>query len=219
VPEVSGPDFICSGESITLSAPAGYSAYRWSDGSNNRTLVVSSAGVYTLTAVSAGGCEGTVQKTIVASTTPVAGLTFVTNHFEATGGATYEWYRDNVQLAETGNTLYPTVSGTYKVRATLNGCSAFSEEMTLTITGIEDMHASAAHVSPNPTTGTVTIQTGGVAGQLAIFTSTGTEVYHQALTHADKSITLDLSAQHAGVYLVSIKGEHKDEVHRLVLVK
>ena len=45
---------ICSGESITLTAPAGYRSYEWSNGATTRSITVSSSGTYKVRVDSVG---------------------------------------------------------------------------------------------------------------------------------------------------------------------
>jgi photosystem II stability/assembly factor-like uncharacterized protein len=50
---------ICLDEVVTLSAPPGFTSYRWSNGSTSRSITVDQAGVYTVTVVDQFGCVGT----------------------------------------------------------------------------------------------------------------------------------------------------------------
>lgn len=46
-----------SGQSVTLSGPAGQAEYLWSNGATIRTIVVDTAGTFTLTVTNASGCS------------------------------------------------------------------------------------------------------------------------------------------------------------------
>jgi gliding motility-associated-like protein len=48
---------LCAGETLTLD-PGNFSQYRWQDGSTNRTLPVTQAGVYWVTVTNNRGCVG-----------------------------------------------------------------------------------------------------------------------------------------------------------------
>lgn len=52
----SGPTTFCVGDSVTLSAPAGFSQYLWSNGSTTQTIKVKSSGNYTVRVANANGC-------------------------------------------------------------------------------------------------------------------------------------------------------------------
>ena len=55
---ISGPQFICADDSVTLVAHVGIApqAYLWSNGDTTETITVEDSGVYTVTAFYAGGC-------------------------------------------------------------------------------------------------------------------------------------------------------------------
>ncbi|KAA9325979.1 LamG-like jellyroll fold domain-containing protein [Adhaeribacter soli] len=55
----SGSTDFCAGASVTLTAPAGMSSYRWSNGQTTQSLVVSTAGNYTVTVTYPNGCQAT----------------------------------------------------------------------------------------------------------------------------------------------------------------
>ncbi|MHC1778158.1 MAG: PKD domain-containing protein [Lentimicrobium sp.] len=59
-----GPTTICSGETVTLSAPAGYATYFWSNGQSTRNIIVSTAGSYFVTVTDGNGCSSVASNTI-----------------------------------------------------------------------------------------------------------------------------------------------------------
>jgi gliding motility-associated-like protein len=62
----SGSTTFCQGGSVTLTANGGTGlSYQWSNGSNNQTLPVTSAGSYTVTVTGANGCSSTSAATVV----------------------------------------------------------------------------------------------------------------------------------------------------------
>ncbi|MGH7487638.1 MAG: hypothetical protein ACREMY_18845, partial [bacterium] len=65
----SGPTNLCSGGSVTLTAPAGFS-YSWSNGATTQAITVSTAGNYTVTMHDAGGCSATSAPANVTVTAP-----------------------------------------------------------------------------------------------------------------------------------------------------
>lgn len=65
--EVSGDLFLCPGMSVSLSAPAGYTDYKWSTGDNSETLQVSEAGSYNLTMTNSDGCTVFTKNVVVSS--------------------------------------------------------------------------------------------------------------------------------------------------------
>mgnify|MGYP000847460224 FL=1 len=65
-----GPTTICDGESVTLSAPAGYAGYFWNNGQTTRNILVSTAGNYFVTVTDANGCTSAPSNTITVSVIP-----------------------------------------------------------------------------------------------------------------------------------------------------
>ncbi len=62
--KISGPSTCNQGSSIKLYAPAGYSKYEWSTGSNSNYINVSKSGNYSVTVYNSGGCKATASKYI-----------------------------------------------------------------------------------------------------------------------------------------------------------
>lgn len=52
----SGALNFCEGDSVTLSAPAGFSAYLWSNGATTQSIVAKTAGRYTVRVANSNGC-------------------------------------------------------------------------------------------------------------------------------------------------------------------
>lgn len=56
---------VCPGQTVTLDAGAGAAAYLWSTTATTRTIVVSTAGSYTVTVTNTAGCSGTSAAAVV----------------------------------------------------------------------------------------------------------------------------------------------------------
>jgi gliding motility-associated-like protein len=71
----AGPVSICSGTTVLLSAPAGYT-YQWSTGATTQSISVSTAGTFTVVVKDATGCQslpGSVTTVIAPAATAYAG--------------------------------------------------------------------------------------------------------------------------------------------------
>lgn len=74
-PDIDMPDTyaFCKGGSVTITAPAGFTAYEWSTGETSRSIVVSEAGSYTITVFNTIGnitCEASKTITVTESLKP-----------------------------------------------------------------------------------------------------------------------------------------------------
>lgn len=71
----AGTFSLCNGDSITLDAGSGFSAYHWSNNDTNQTITVSSSSIYGVT-VSQNGCSGGSSNSVNVSAhvAPVASL-------------------------------------------------------------------------------------------------------------------------------------------------
>lgn len=64
--QASGPLSLCSGQSVTLSVPAGVTNPQWSTGATTNSITVSNAGDYSVSGTNANGCNA-VSNTISVS--------------------------------------------------------------------------------------------------------------------------------------------------------
>jgi VCBS repeat-containing protein len=145
----SGPTTFCAGGSVTLTAPAGFT-YLWSTTETTQSIVVSTAGSYTVTVTDGNGCTATSAPTTVTvnsnpstpTITPGGPTTFCAGGsvtLTAPGGFTYSW-----STGATTQSIVVSTSGSYTVTVSDgNGCSATSAPTTVT-------------VNPNPATPTIT---------------------------------------------------------------
>jgi hypothetical protein len=56
--EADGPTTFCMGDSVVLTAEAGFASYRWNTGSTKRSIVVKQSGSFSVTVTDANGCSG-----------------------------------------------------------------------------------------------------------------------------------------------------------------
>jgi len=157
----SGSTTFCQGDSVVLSAPAGYS-YLWSTGATTQNIVAKDAGSYGVTVVDGSGCSSSSTLTTVVVNTP-------TRPSVAANGATTFCQGGSVVLSipsgysnrmwntgTMGTSITVTQSGTYYVTAqTSNGCSVVSDTMTVVV--------NALPVSTISTTDPTTFCSGGSA--------------------------------------------------------
>jgi subtilisin-like proprotein convertase family protein len=128
----AGPDqTICVGENAALAASGG-NTYQWSTGETTASFTVTPAATTTYNVtVTANGCSSTDALTVNVNPLPVANAgpnaaiaTGQSATLTATGGGTYAW---NTGQNEASISVQPSVTTTYTLTVTLNGCIATDE--------------------------------------------------------------------------------------------
>lgn len=121
--------FLCSGSSVTLHAPAGYSGYLWSTGSISNLIQVSSEGSYSVTVTNSSGCALTKNFTVMLTSSAVfepatvrdfSGSNTVTLNYSGLGNYQFslggEYYQDSPVFTDIAPGIYQAY-----IRD-LNGC-------------------------------------------------------------------------------------------------
>jgi hypothetical protein len=123
--------FFCQGESATLDAGAGYSAYAWSNGTGGQSLSVSQPGYYAVTVTNSAGCKATDSLFVFENILPEFSLgndlTVCANQFpvqldgtDAIAGSSYSWSNGSGEAL-----ISVDAAGDYSVTVTnVFGCSA-----------------------------------------------------------------------------------------------
>lgn len=193
----SGSTTICSGGSITLTSSPGTS-YLWSTGETTASIVVSTAGTYTIQVANAEGCLSPAS----AGTTVTVGTPPATPTISA-GGPTTFCSGGSVTLTSSAGTSYlwsngattasinATSAGTYTVQVTnASGCqSASSAGTTVTV--------NTAPAQPTITAGGPTTFCSG--GSVTLTSSAGT-----SYLWSTGATTASISPSTAGTYTVQV---------------
>ena len=127
-PTISGSLTFCPGFSTTLTASASVS-YLWTGGSTAQTLVVSSAGTYSVTVTDGNGCTGTTSVVVSQNATlspSISGvLAICSGNATTLDAGTYTSYLWSPG-GETSQTISVSATGTYSVTVFDGGCSGFT---------------------------------------------------------------------------------------------
>ena len=138
----------CSGESMTIEAPAGGDAYSWTrDGTvlqeGDAQLVVTESGTYGLE-IEVENCFIMTEIEVTVTETPIAGIVPLDENIFNCEGATIElnsvetdadslfWFLDGTLIATNVISVEATESGDYTLVARTGDCTAESEVETLT---------------------------------------------------------------------------------------
>ena len=150
---ISGPNYICSGTTSTLTA-TGASTYTWGgtgSGSDN-PLTITVGGTYTVTGIDDHGCSGTASLQVTSKNAPTvtingpdqlcAGSTATLTATSAQPGTTFSWPNGTQTITE---------AGTYSVTANLDGCSTTTEKTVSSAESPVAPTAAPAATLPAPT--------------------------------------------------------------------
>ncbi|MBK9256235.1 MAG: hypothetical protein IPM42_12170 [Saprospiraceae bacterium] len=184
---ISGPDAVCSGSSINLTASGGIS-YIWSNAFTTPDITISTTDNYSVTVTDANGCTDEANKNISVNNLPVANISGnneicsgESTILTASGGVSYLW-----STGSTDSDITVSVTDNYSVTVTdANGCT---DESNISL-----------NVNPSPTasiTGDNTICT----GENSSFTALGGETY----LWGGGQTTSAISVSTAGDYFVTV---------------
>ena len=167
---------LCEGETLTIDAGAGFTSYLWSDGSNNQTLDVTEAGIYSVEVNDSNGCSDQASTEVLVSQLPTAEFNIlyevseqsVTIYLEnlSENGKDYLWDFGNGQASIEKSPIYTydninvLFGAVYELcLTTSNDCNQTTscEFINLTVTGSESLSSEALSVYPNPSFGNVSI--------------------------------------------------------------
>lgn len=155
-PIITGIGGFCPGGETTLNAGDSYPGYAWSNAETSQTVLLNSAGLYTVTVTDVNGCTGTDDQSVVVFTPPspfISGtLSFCAgSSTELNAGPGYQSYMWST--GETSQSINVDTTDTYSVTVIdNNGCSGTASATTT--------HEGAIPVSPDPING----PTSGVCG-------------------------------------------------------
>ncbi|PKP02355.1 MAG: hypothetical protein CVU11_12265 [Bacteroidetes bacterium HGW-Bacteroidetes-6] len=176
VASIAADTDICDGDAVTLNASAvsvtesspNYS-YAWTSspggfisGSQNPSATPTSTTTYTVIITNTNiGCSDSATITINVHPQPSAPTITNNGFFISSSVATsYQWYADGSPISgATSQDYTPTQSGSYTVMITdAYGCTATSDPLVFTYTGIETSNSSPVFsLMPNPTSGIISL--------------------------------------------------------------
>ena len=214
----AGPQTVCSGSSIGLSAPAGYTSYLWSNGSTSQSIQVTQAGTFNVIVSTGNNCNGNSDTAIVsvdnfsANTPQISAngpITFCQGGnvmLSASGGTTYNWSNGTQQ---SGITV--SQSGNYQATITdANHCSAVSQSISVTVNPIpqitfainpDSVCSTVAAVLLNASPSGGTFSGTGVIGSQFEPSLSGTGTQQITYTYTDNNSCTNTGSSMVTVYI------------------
>ncbi|MES2133462.1 MAG: T9SS type A sorting domain-containing protein, partial [Bacteroidota bacterium] len=208
---IGGPDSICAGQTILLSANVtGATTYSWNTGAQTQNITVSPASTYTyIVTASNPGCTGSKQHEVFVKSLPVIDFNVTTPLCSDAGtytlsavplGGVY------VGSGISGNTFDPGVGiGVYPISYQVTGSNGCTTASTKTIevvscVGINEHEAeNFMTLYPNPVQGKVTIHSSTPVKSVSVLDYTG-KLIKQVEYTAVQDTQLDLSGLASGMY-------------------
>jgi hypothetical protein len=213
-----GPDMdICSGQTATLDAGL-HDFYLWNDNSQNQTLTVSFAGIYSLLATD-GDCQNFDEINVNLVSKPISSFVYSSVDLEVTftnnssNGNTYTWYFGDGTNGTTANPLhlYPG-PGIYPVSlittSPICGTSVFTDTISLFASSINDVMSDISlSIYPNPSNGMFNLDINNPNSSemiISVFNSLGQLVYIREVHSVKAFERINLSAMEAGIYSIRL---------------
>ncbi len=211
----------CQGDSVTLTSSSGNS-YLWSNGNTTQSIIVKTAGIFSVTVNNGGICLLTSNPDTVKvnALPPTPTITAVGNILQSSASSGNQWFLNGISISGATNQQYTVqASGLYTVQVTLNGCTATSAAYNFVATATVDPSAWNYDVTifPNPVNENLyIINHSNRKLAIRLIDITGKELLELNLNTANGTINMGKFAK--GVYVVSITDKQRNEtIHQLVL--
>ncbi|MEY3397828.1 MAG: hypothetical protein RL220_422 [Bacteroidota bacterium] len=219
VPEITVEGELCAPANATISVPAIYESYIWSDGGTSNLTIPSTSGTYFVT-VDDGDCSVTVYIDIEFYELPVPSISVSENTLTCSeAGYEYVWYLNGEIIPGANSQTYEaTEDGLYSVMITLEGCYQYSEEIDFTYIGVDELSSEFIRIFPNPSSGSVNIVPAfSEKYNLTMIDASGSTVF--ILNNCTGQQIIDVSRFASGLYEVQLYHQDKMEVRQLQIVK
>ncbi|MCJ8292459.1 MAG: T9SS type A sorting domain-containing protein [Crocinitomicaceae bacterium] len=122
------PFTICGGTPIVLAVDNGLN-HSWSNGSASDSIIVNSAGNYSVIFEDVNGCRGNLTANVISSPNPTPTIDFTMGSLDAGSYSTYQWYFNGIEIIGATNSTHTPIEGygLYEVNVQNNwGCEGSS---------------------------------------------------------------------------------------------
>jgi photosystem II stability/assembly factor-like uncharacterized protein len=217
---------LCDGKTIELDAGPLFASYKWSNGDTTRRITVTNPGVYTVTAITTGGCAGVSQSiTVQSGITPEKPIVSMRNDtLVSTIADSYQWLLDGREIAGATSREYalPRFSNIrkYSVRiASKEGCSIASDILSVNSVSENNGNSELIAVYPNPVTDMLMISMpasfaalGSVNVEIVNAQGNTVAVYTEKQVSADAQLRLTDLQIPAGSYVLIVRNKQQNKI-------
>ena len=223
---------LCPNLNTTLLASTGFISYLWNNGSTLPSIVVATAGTFSVTGTTQNGCTANSNSISITSIPPITSniTTTQTENFlvsfnsNALNATSYFWnFGDGNTSSQTSPTHAYLLEGTYNVTLTLgNECDTVTINQSVDVIklSINDFYLNAISVYPNPASDLIFIDLKGFNTHdgitYKVFDILGNQLY-LSQTINDQLVQINTSNWASGVYLLNINTS-KQQLTRKIFI-
>jgi hypothetical protein len=215
----SGTSDLCSGDSVVLTGPLGFSRYVWVNATNqtvkdttsNRFVLRSALTGLRLKVKNVAGCQSASSAAIniMATVKPTRPTMVVTGNSitavlnPAVANATYKWFKNGVLVSgTTGATLNNAEDGaSYTCVAFVRTCVSDTSTPILVV-GLQKLQSDNFKIYPNPNNGSfkVRVDLWAIGGTLSVTDLAGKEIFATSIETSEAEIAMSDMAK--GLFIV-----------------
>lgn len=221
---------ICATNPTPFDATPGFNNYMWNTGEITSSISIATGGVYYVDATDSLGCKTSDTAFVSTLAPPVLAASPSPETF-GSDGAIYlsiystsypfiiDWDNDGTGDNDDNENIFYLTAGDYTVLVTdVNGCYT---ELTVTVEsqlGVDELGESAFSVFPNPTAGTLYIQTTQKMGEVIMgqVTDASGRVIHSFSFQDSNVFMLDLSGEESGIYFIQLNQGDNQQTLRAI---
>jgi hypothetical protein len=226
-PALRGSSPLCPGDTLWLDAPDGMRAWVWNTGSRQRSLAVTSAGRYAVTALTPGGCE--IRSSIVDVSMIPAAIPTITRTgdlLRTDSARSWQWYLDGLPIAGATERFYHArATGSYTVRIVdEHGCTLVSPAFVVSVLSVTvPDEVEELIMYPEPTRGTLNIIFPQQLRQarISLYSLLGQLLLYRDLetVTATREAHIDISNIPAGVYVLHVHASTNSWFRNVVVLQ
>ena len=221
----NGDLYVCPGDFVTLTAPAGYDAYVWSSGQTTPSITVSDTGAYQVRVMRAGYYSpwsdavhvyhyAKPERPVISADKAVLSSNYADGN---------QWYYEHAIIAgATEQTYTANRTGWYELLVTnQQGCTSDSAEIFVDVTiGIDETSLTGIKIYPNPAQDMIQIEGEAIepGTRLQVYDMVGRMVNTMETHYQNHRITLYPHLSN-GVYILKIMAGDKEYAYRIVIAK
>lgn len=227
---------VCNEGSATITAQGSSEsvAYRWYNSqlkdseyvqtiANKLTLEsVKEPRTYYVSSLNKNGCESLTRIAVEISINKIVKpeITITGETLVSSSAANNQWYKDGVLISgATGSSLKVTETGIYAVKVSSGDCSAVSDNITMTITSIEDS-VEGINIYPNPVVEllNVDLSADDLNRLVSIYVTDVTGRVYLSISKSElkSKNELNVSDLTSGLYILRLQGISKQQTFKVL---